>query len=147
MSLFKEELIQFAKKVSDWKEAIVLASKPLVNHGYVKEEFSQKIIQETERLGPYYLLAKDLALAHISPDGSTFKNGISLLYLDQPIAFKDDQKHNVKFLFVLSAIDQNSHLKLLQELALLFGNKNFYQAFYQVKSFAEIQTLVKTYLK
>jgi len=145
MSLFKKELIQFTNEIDNWEQAVILATQPLVENGYVTDQFSQKIISETKRLGPYYILAKDLALAHISPEGSTLKNGISLLYLDKPVSFKEDQNHDVKFLFVLSTVDEKSHLALLQEMALLFGNKNFYNDFYQVKNFADIQTLIATY--
>ncbi|WP_025734157.1 PTS sugar transporter subunit IIA, partial [Williamsoniiplasma luminosum] len=70
MQIFKEELIQFNKKATDWKNAIKIASKPLLKNGYINENFVPNLISETKRLGPYYILAPNLALGHISPDGS-----------------------------------------------------------------------------
>lgn len=143
MKIFKKEFIQFVDSVSDWKEAIKLASAPLIENENVERNFVNKLISETERLGPYYILAKDLALAHISPDKSIKKNGISLLYLNKEINFKNDLSGNVKFLFILAAVDGDSHLDILKELSLSFGNKEFYRKFYKVKTFEDIIELTK----
>ncbi|AVN64372.1 MULTISPECIES: PTS sugar transporter subunit IIA [Mesoplasma] len=143
MKIFKKEFIQFADSVSDWKEALKLASKPLIENENVKSEFVEKLISETERLGPYYILAKDLALAHISPEESINKNGLSLLFLNNQVNFKNDSSGNVKFLFILAAVDGDSHLDILKDLSLAFGNKEFYEKFYNVKTFEDIIELTK----
>lgn len=145
MNLFQKELITFQPSVNNWQEAIKIATQPLIENHYVVKEFPNELIKTTQELGPYYILSKNLALAHISPNGMALKNGISLLFLDQPIDFKEDGKHNVKFLFVLSAKDEISHLELLQQMAKLFGNNDFYQQFYDVKNFADIQTLIRKF--
>lgn len=145
--IFNKEYIKFVDKVDNWEEAIKLATQPLVEHKNVSENFAQKIIDATKEMGPYYILAKDLALGHVTPDGSVFKNGLSLLYLDQSINFKSkgDESGMVKFLFILSAVDGNSHLDLLRNLSKAFGNKEFYKEFYNLKNYEELNTLVEKY--
>ncbi|ATZ18443.1 PTS system, ascorbate-specific IIA component [Williamsoniiplasma somnilux] len=147
MEIFKKNFVKFVNEVNDWKDAINLACTPLLENKMINKNFIPKLISETERLGPYYIMVDDLALGHISPDGSAIKNGISLLYLNKPVAFKKDGTGQVKFLFILSAVDGNSHLNILRELSMTFGNNNFYKEFYNVKKYEDIINLTNKYFK
>lgn len=147
-NIFKKEYIQFINSVDSWESGIKIACEPLVKHGNVNENFAQNIIDVTNELGPYYILAKDLAMGHVTPDGSVMKNGLSLLFLNKPINFKknNDPTGNVKFLFILSTIDNDSHLDILKNMSKAFGNKEFYKEFYDVTKYEDIEILVEKYL-
>lgn len=146
MEIFQKDLIKFREKVTNWEEGLLVASEPLLKHGYIDKNFTKILIEETKKLGPWYIIAPNLAMGHISPDNSIKKNGISLLYLDEPVVFKDEN-NPIKFLFILSAKDSDSHIHLLKELSLAFSNSQFYKEFYHVKNFEDIVKLEIKYLK
>ncbi|ATZ16302.1 PTS system ascorbate-specific IIA component [Entomoplasma freundtii] len=145
MNLFQEDLINFQPKTENWETALATGIQPLLAKNYVSKDYLNHLISETKRFGAYYVIGPDLALAHIQPNETTLKTGISLLYLDEPTLFPGLKMKPVKFLFVLVATDSDSHLSLLQEMALLFSKKEFYDAFYQLKDTTDLFNLVNKF--
>jgi PTS system ascorbate-specific IIA component len=95
------------------------------------------LINETIRLGPYYILAPYIALGHISPDSSILQNSLSLTIFSKPIPFKDDTNHDVKFLFVLTSFDGNSHMEIMSNFASLISNELFRSNLHKVKNYQD----------
>lgn len=100
--------------VNDWKEAIKLASSPLLEDGSIEESYITEMIESVEKHGPYIVLEDYFALPH-----STSKNGVnefamSLLQLGQEV---DLLGKPVKVFVVLAAIDNQLHLKALSALS------------------------------
>ncbi len=56
-----------------------------------------------------------------------------------------NDEHKVKLWFVLSAVDNNSHLKVIQQLAELLGNKQVIKNMMSVKSVEKLADIIKLY--
>lgn len=80
--MLKLENIQIIESAKDWKEAIHLSLEPLVNGGYVTENYEAAIIKCTEEYGPYYVLADDIALIHEGQKTECWKNSYPLQLCD-----------------------------------------------------------------
>ena len=122
--LVKKELIQQLDKVNDWQTAVRIASKPLLEQGYIEESYVEAIISSVNEIGPYIVLAPKVAVPHASPDAGVHRLGISLLQLKEPVNFglEDDEDKNVQLIFVLATVDSTAHLKALQQLALILDD-------------------------
>lgn len=120
--MLKPENVRIVEKVDDWKEAITVSLQSLVDQGYVTEEYGKSIIEITKDLGPYYVLADDVALIHGRPESGVLKKQLAVTVLREPICFSKDG-HPVHLLVALAATDSESHLSVIQILAQLFMNE------------------------
>ena len=123
----EKSLVVLNLECSDWKDAIYKAAKPLVDGGYVKEEYVRGIIKNKEESGPYFILAPGIALPHTRPEEGALKAGIGIATLKTPLEFGSEENDPVKYMFTLSATDGNSHLQALSELAELIEDEKFFE--------------------
>ena len=87
--MLKLENIKILAGVKDWKEAIYTAVQPLVDGGYCEARYSDEIIKNTEKLGPYYVLCENVALIHGSAEQGVIKRQIAVTLLKEPLKFKE----------------------------------------------------------
>lgn len=118
-SVIKRENIVMKESVESWKEAIQLSAQVLVDGGYIEPRYIDAILESTEKNGPYYVLAPEIAMPHASPDSGVNETQISLLVLKEPIKFSEDG-FDVRLFFTLAAKDSTSHLSAIQVLAEVF---------------------------
>lgn len=143
--LVKKELIQQLDTVNDWQTAVRIASKPLLEQGYIEESYVEAIISSVNELGPYIVLAPKVAVPHASPDAGVHRLGISLLQLKEPVNFgsEDDEDKNVQLIFVLATVDSTAHLKALQQLALILDDDDIIENLIKAETPKEILGLIE----
>lgn len=143
--LVKKELIQQLDKVNDWQTAVRIASKPLLEQGYIEESYVEAIISSVNEIGPYIVLAPKVAVPHASPDAGVHRLGISLLQLKEPVNFglEDDEDKNVQLIFVLATVDSTAHLKALQQLALILDDDEIIENLIKAEMPEEILGLIE----
>lgn len=143
--LVKKELIQQLDKVNDWQSAVEIASKPLLEQGYIEESYVEAIISSVNEIGPYIVLAPKVAVPHASPDAGVHRLGISLLQLKEPVNFglEDDEDKNVQLIFVLATVDSSAHLKALQQLALILDDDDIIESLIKAETPKEILGLIE----
>ena len=107
----------------DWKAAIHKAVDPLVKDGSVEERYIDGIIENTEKLGPYYVLTEDVALLHARPDQGVIENQLAVLVNKKAVSFSDDGKHDARLMITLAAKDGEEHIKVIQALATLLSDR------------------------
>lgn len=116
-----EEFIQISNKKMSWEESIRLASESLLSKGYITENYVSTMIENVVKHGNYIVLAPHVAVPHARPEDGGKKVGFSLLVCKEPVDFnqegENDRDNLVKLIFVLSAIDNNSHLNALKQLS------------------------------
>lgn len=115
------EMIQVKQEVRGWEEAIKLAAKPLLESQYISEGYVTAMIQNVKELGPYIVIAPDIAIAHARPENNVQKVGLSLLKLNKSINFATDS-HYASLVFVLAAVDNEQHLDMLAELSTVLND-------------------------
>lgn len=119
--LLKKENVRILPEVRDWREAVQVAVQPLVDGGYCEARYIDGIIENTEKLGPYYVLCDNLALIHGSTDQGVLKKQIAVTLLRKPVKFKADGC-DVRIMVTLAATDPESHMGALQTMSQLFSD-------------------------
>lgn len=142
LEILTKEKIVLEDHVETWEQAIQQASKPLIDQKIIENDYVNSMIESVHEFGPYIVIAPEIAIAHARPNNNVNEVGLSLLKLDDHINFSNDG-HYASLIFVLSAVDSNSHLGILQSLAQLLGNKGNVEKLLDSKSKEEIINIIK----
>lgn len=118
----KLSLIDIKNNNVSWEVAIKNGVQLLVNQEIATMKLADSIIENTNKLGPYYVLMPKVALAHTSPGSYNKKIGLSIILFKEEIKFSNDERHKVNLLFTLSAIDGSSHMDILAKFSQLLSN-------------------------
>lgn len=104
-------------KAATWQEALNLAGQPLLGDGSVQPSYLDRCAETLKTEGPYMVIAKGIALCHSRPGPDVAREALSLLSLEEPVAFGHPQNDPVKLVFLLGALSDQSHITVLMELA------------------------------
>lgn len=123
MKLLKKENVQICGKADDWREAIRISVLPLERGGYVESRYKDGIIENVEKMGPYIVIADQIALPHARPEQGAIETQISITLFRQEVAFEG--RNAVARLFVaLAAKDNNGHLDALSQISELLSDED-----------------------
>ncbi|HLR18850.1 MAG TPA: PTS sugar transporter subunit IIA [Staphylococcus sp.] len=140
--ILSSDKVQILDQVDNWKQAIELASQPLLNQGYFKQNYIKAMIASVEQLGPYIVIAPEIAIAHARPNDDVKKIGLSLLKLNNHINFSEEG-HHASLVFVLSAVDNEGHLEILRNLATILGNQDTVNQLLKATEVEEIINIIQ----
>ncbi|HFL2402383.1 TPA: transcription antiterminator [Clostridioides difficile] len=112
--LINAESVNIIKNVRDWKEAIKIASKPLLEDNSIEELYIENMIKSVEKYGPYIVLADRFALPHASSKEGVNKLAMSLLIVEDEV---DLLGKPVNIFMVLAAVDNTTHIRALASLS------------------------------
>ena len=136
------DMIKFSDSQSlDWRQAFELSAQPLLKTGKITHEYIEAILKNVDDNGPYMNIGPEIALAHARPDQGVNQLGMSLLKLDKDIDLVDD-KHRIRLIIVLAAVDSTTHLKALSELAQILGSKKDVDLIMKAKNAFQIENLI-----
>ena len=120
--LLTRDKMNRVSECKDWKEAIAVAARPLVEDGSITEEYIRCMQESIEQHGPYIVLADHFALPHASAGVGVNRLAMSLLYVDKEV---DVLGKPANVFVVLAPVDRNSHMLALASLSeLLFDEEN-----------------------
>lgn len=111
MDLLKQENIQIVSHIPDYEAAIRLASMPLLNSKSITQCYVDKMINDYDFDDSYVILGNDIAIPHAKPEDGVNSVGISLLYIQEGVAFSEGR--NIHFIFIIAPVDQKKHLQAL----------------------------------
>ncbi|MDD5800835.1 MAG: PTS sugar transporter subunit IIA [Solobacterium sp.] len=117
--------IQVGLHASDYREAILQASSPLIEEGKITKRYAEMMIESLETLGPYIVLMPGFALAHSAPCEEVKENCLSIAIFDEGIDFKSD-KGLVRVVMVLASTDGESHVEKLSKIASKLMNDDYF---------------------
>lgn len=123
-----------------WEELVELGGGLLVKQGSVEPRFIQSIKDTIAEFGAYMVLVDDVAFFHGRPEAGVNKTSMSLILLREPVYLETKR---IKAAFTFAAIDKNSHLDLLQELAGYFQDDDFLELLRSGASKAEIMDKIR----
>ncbi|MFH4906639.1 PTS sugar transporter subunit IIA [Staphylococcus cohnii] len=142
LEIISSDKVQVLEQVESWREAINIAASPLQEQGYFQQAYIDDMIHSVEKLGPYIVIAPEIAIAHARPNNNVKKIGLSLLKLNQHINFSEEG-HYASLVFVLSAIDNEGHLEVLRNLATTLGNQQTVNNLLNAQTSSEIINIFK----
>jgi mannitol operon transcriptional antiterminator len=143
--LLTKDHIQFIDAVDDWKEAIEIAAQPLLQNGCITNEYIQAMIDNVVEMGPYIVIAPGVALPHARPEHGVKKIGMSFLQIKNGCPFSEKEEHRVHILFVLAAVDNETHLKALSQLTKMLSDNGNMERLFTANTVEEVFDLIQQY--
>lgn len=127
----------------NWQAAIELAAKPLSKNNQIRHTYIEAMINNVIQNGPYINIGRMVAFAHAKTEDGVNSLGMSLLHLKEPISLVNKQ-HPIKLVFVLAAVDQESHVNAMAELAALLRDEEKLDRLLNAKNFEEIAQIIRS---
>ena len=112
-----KKFITLVQPLSQWQECVKISALPLIQLNAIKPEYIQAIINAISELGPYMVIWPGIVLLHGRPEDGVVRISMSLTKLSTPVNFGHLSNDPVDLVFTLGAIDKQSHLRALLELA------------------------------
>ena len=140
--LLDESLVLLDVEATDWQDAVRKAAQPLVDNGKVTPSYVDDIIKGVNDLGPYIVITEHVALPHARPESGALESAVGIVTLKEPVEFGSADNDPVKFLFPLSAKDNDSHLGALQSLVELLSDPDFFVQLENAKTPQDVVELV-----
>jgi mannitol operon transcriptional antiterminator len=137
--------IQFVDAIDDWKNAIQTAAQPLLRNGYITNEYIEAMIENVIEMGPYIVIVPGVALPHARPERGVKKLGMSFLKIKNGCLFSEKEEYRAYIVIVLAAVDHETHLKALSQLAKLLGNKDDLNRLFSTDSLKDVLAIMETY--
>lgn len=122
--LLSENHIKVIDYVKNWKQAVEIASEPLIKENLISHIYVENMISSVQDNGPYMVLNDYFALMHAKPGEGVNQQSMSLLVTENEI---DLEGKPVRIFLILAAEDSQSHLKSLQDVIAIFMDENKYQ--------------------
>lgn len=123
--IVKESYIQFGISATTFDEVLRKAAIPLITDEIINEDYINSIIESSHSNNSFMMIADLVSLPHTKPQFGARDLGISIVVLDKPLLVEKNTK--VKYIFLLSAIDNKKHLTAISQLVNLLENKEFYK--------------------
>ncbi|MCI1134435.1 PTS sugar transporter subunit IIA [Enterococcus gallinarum] len=123
--LLKEDYIQLDISVENFDEAIKASAQPLLTADVIENEYISSILSIYHEIVALHCYYETNCAASCTHREGAKKLALGFTRLERPVISGHESNDPVKFLFPLSAPDNESHISLLSELAELLGNKDF----------------------
>lgn len=107
------------------EEALQMSGEMLVKSQNVTQGYVDAVIRLQKSRPAYYVLAPGIALPHTAPEYGAIKEAIAIMTLKNPIHFGNSDNNPVKYIFFLSALDNERHIDAMGELLELMNNPMF----------------------
>lgn len=138
-----ETLIKLNVKAKDWEDAIRQSASVLIENDKVTEAYVDAMVDTAKESGPYIVITKHVALPHARPEAGAKDIAIGIATLETPVEFGNVENDPVKYIFCLSAVDSNSHLRAMSELVELLEQEEFFRTLDNAKNTKEIINFIK----
>ena len=137
----KPEMVKCLPRVHDWEQAVRLSSQPLIDHGYINPGYVDDMIQTVHELGPYIVIAPMVAMPHARSQEAK-RIGLAVLKLQEPVSFGENA--DATLIVPISVVDSESHLAMIQTLALVLSDEEIMNRLLVSNDPAEIIRLMST---
>ncbi|MEK3889687.1 PTS sugar transporter subunit IIA [Bacillus sp. FSL K6-3431] len=117
MLTLSEGLIELDVKASDAEDAIRKAGQLLVNEGLAEERYVDAMVKGFQDIGPYIVIAPNIAFPHARPELGAKGKGVSMIRLSEPVVFGHPTNDPITLVCALCGTDNTSHIEMLQALA------------------------------
>lgn len=137
------DLIQAKFSAESRDEAVRESGRLLVEKGLADEAYIEAMLKNVEVNGTYIVIAPGIAMPHARPEEGALGIGLSIVTLKEPVVFGHPKNDPVKIVVGLCAIDHQSHLKALTELADILMNEKKVEEIINADSQQEIMKIIK----
>ena len=140
-----EQTIQLQDSVENWPQALEICARPLLEMNVIAPKYITAIVEQHQKLGPYYVLAPGLAMPHARPEEGAKGLGLSLLKLKEGISFGAGEFDPVDVIVMLAAPDKHSHIEMISALAELFSSDEDMAQLHVATTREEIKAIIERF--
>lgn len=140
-----EQTIQLQDSAENWPQALEICARPLLEMNVIAPEYITAIVEQHQKLGPYYVLAPGLAMPHARPEEGAKGLGLSLLKLKEGISFGAGEFDPVDVIVMLAAPDKHSHIEMISALAELFSSDEDMAQLHVATTREEIKAIIERF--
>ena len=144
MSYLNNNHINIINKKISWQEAIYNMGEILLKENCIEKRYIEAIIKKNITLGPCMFITDKVILAHAKIEEGALKLGVNLGIFHEPIVFTKDKKCEIMIFLV--AIDQESHLKILNDIMKIFSDKDNINKIIECKDKQEVINIFNEFL-
>lgn len=124
-SIIKKENMRVKMPAENWQEAIRQVGSVLREAGSITEGYIDAMIEAVKEYGPYIVIMPGFALAHAAPCEAVLHEDLALITLREPVCF-GSANDPVSVVLCVACVDQDSHIRALQKVALALGEENIF---------------------
>lgn len=136
--------IQQVDAVSDWQQAVKQCAQPLLQAQLIEPRYLDRIFELYNEIGPYFVIAPQIAMPHARPEDGARDQALSLLVIKQGVDF-GSENDPVRLVILLAAKDNHSHLDMLAAVAELLSDESAVEAIIQAPDSTAIAEIVHRY--
>ncbi|MFP3121964.1 BglG family transcription antiterminator [Ectobacillus funiculus] len=132
-------------KVKDWKEALWLASEPLLKNNCIGPNYVEAMIEQYQDASRcrYIMLANNIAIPHSRPENDVYQVGMSFLKLSEPVKFSSG--NFVQLICVIAAVDKEQHIRPIIQLGRLAESQQNIENIKNAKTKKEIFSIIEQF--
>lgn len=137
--------VKIVQSVVDWQESIHIAAAPLLSDESISSQYVDSIFNSTAELGPYYVLAPQVAMPHARPKEGANRNALSLLIVKDGVNFHSEENDPVHLVLLLAAQGSNEHIQIITSISDFFCNEDDLEKVIAANTPQEILEILKKY--
>jgi mannitol operon transcriptional antiterminator len=141
--MLPRDMIALKVSVGDWREAVRVAGKLLVDSGAAEPRYVPAMIRMVEEIGPYIVIAPGIAIPHARPEEGAKKSSLSFVTLDPPVNFGNEHNDPVSIVIAFAAPRKEGHLEALKEVARLLEDSERVEKLKQASSVDEVLKIIQ----
>lgn len=142
--MVRPSIIRLGIEADDWEEAIRKAYESMVDGGFITQNYVDETVRSVNIVGPYIVITKHVALSHTKLQEGALIPALGIGVLKNAVEFGNESNDPVKYIFSLSATDNESHLCAMAELVELLNNDKFYEMLDRAQDAAEVMQFLKS---
>lgn len=141
--MVRPEIIRLQIQANNWEEAVRKAYEPMVDQKFITQNYVEETIQSVRMVGPYIVITKHVAMPHAKPEAGALACALGIAVLKDAVVFGNEDNDPVKYIFSLSATDNETHLCAMAELVELFNDQDFYHLLDTAVNVEEVMEYLK----
>lgn len=123
--IISENAVQTEVEANSWRDAVQIVGTLLKEEGKIEDSFINSMIETVEELGPYMILLPGVAFFHGSPQSGVNEVCLSFVTFKEDVIFTDFDQQSIQCAFAFGAIDKDSHMQVLMQVAGLLQDEEF----------------------
>ncbi|MEC6815063.1 PTS ascorbate-specific transporter subunit IIA [Photobacterium phosphoreum] len=122
-SLIENNSIKLQASANSWEQAIKIGTDMLVTSGAINPSYHDAIISSIKQLGPYIVIAPQLAMPHARPENGVNRTAFALVTLQKPVFFEGEDEP-VDVLITLAGSSSDEHMDGLLEVTQILDDED-----------------------
>ncbi len=126
----------------DKDDAIRHAGRLLLKSGIIEERYIDAMVETCEMYEGYIVLLPGLAMPHARPEDGALGVGFSVITLQQPVNFGNQQNDPVKIVIAVASPGNDEHLLLMSGLSQILQDQQIIKSIGEAKDKDELLGLL-----